>query len=303
MVIKKIFDLLHNLIDKSNFSEDDLGKLFEKLPDQIDVITKSAAEKILNSIEKRLYQNIYQNRLLRDEFLVHQEQKWGEALIYYEALYSCCVECGTEFFQYMVGNNKTKDLSYVFLVLMNLHARMCTICGEILCLMRNGYADGAFARWRTMDELKTIMFFIKQYGNDVAKSYLEYMDFEDFKHTKKFSDIIDIHEYEMGSEKYKIYENKSDFEWARCAACFTNSKDRITFKNIFEATGLNKGFQEEYDLACRAIHASPIATFNRLSSTGKDYEPLIVGPTDFGIPVPVKMQQSLLCREQFVLFY
>lgn len=297
---KKFFDIVKSHIEKSDFCNNDLDKLYEKLPDYISEITKSSAEIIFNSIENSLYKNIFYNRLLRDEFLIHQEQKWGEALIYYETLYFCCVECGAELYKYMTENQKLTDKSYMFDVLMNIHARMCTICGEILCLMRNGYADGAFARWRTMDELKTIMFFIKQYGNDVAKSYYEYMEFEDFKYNKKYSNIIDMNNYEMVSEKYRFYENKSDYEWARSASCFIKNKNRITYKMIFDETGLNKEFQEEYDLACKTIHASPSATFNRLSSTGKDYEPLIAGPTDFGFPTPgqnaaLSIMQGTIC--------
>jgi len=47
---------------------------------------------------------------------------------------------------------------FVFDVLTRLHSRGCQITGEILTLLRSGYAAGAHARWRTLHEIAVVAF-------------------------------------------------------------------------------------------------------------------------------------------------
>lgn len=44
---------------------------------------------------------------------------------------------------------------------------------EILTLVKNGLADGAFARWRSLFELSVISNFISSNSEEVAKAYYE----------------------------------------------------------------------------------------------------------------------------------
>lgn len=60
----------------------------------------------------------------------------------------------------------------VFPVLANLHARACQVSSEILVLLRFGFSEGAFARWRTLYELSAVGQFIKKKGQKVAERYL-----------------------------------------------------------------------------------------------------------------------------------
>ena len=69
----------------------------------------------------------------------------------------------------------------MFEVLLRLHARGIQISKEILVLFRNGYADGAFARWRTLYELSIVGLFISKHGNQIAKQYKDYASVETFK--------------------------------------------------------------------------------------------------------------------------
>ncbi len=79
-----------------------------------------------------------------------------------------------------------KNNDYVFEALIRLHAHACLVSQEILVLMKRGYADGANARWLTLNEIAVISFFIKKHGNDVAERYLLYQYIESCKAMREY---------------------------------------------------------------------------------------------------------------------
>ena len=50
---------------------------------------------------------------------------------------------------------------FMFLALQHLHGRACQMFLEILTLLRNGFGDCAYARWRSLYELNCTAYFIK----------------------------------------------------------------------------------------------------------------------------------------------
>lgn len=80
---------------------------------------------------------------------------------------------------------------------------------EIITLMKNGFADGAYARWRSMYELSIISSFIIQYGENVAKKF------------------------------YEASETDDRYEWARESKIFSTKKKHITFNDIQKACDIN----------------------------------------------------------------
>ena len=45
--------------------------------------------------------------------------------------------------------------------------------------MKNGFADGAYSRWRSLYELNIIASFISKYGEEVAEAYISSHNTED----------------------------------------------------------------------------------------------------------------------------
>jgi hypothetical protein len=64
--------------------------------------------------------------------------------------------------------------SFRLKALTMLQARACQVAEEILVLMEGGFADGAFARWRTLHELAVLAMFIAQSDEDTAHRYLDH---------------------------------------------------------------------------------------------------------------------------------
>lgn len=68
----------------------------------------------------------------------------------------------------------------MFAALVRLHARACQVAREVLALMRKGYADGAFSRWRAVYEMAATACFIAKNGEATARRFLEHRVVDDY---------------------------------------------------------------------------------------------------------------------------
>lgn len=85
-------------------------------------------------------------------------------------------------------NNRFRDSKsddIVFDVLLRLHAHACQVGAEMICLMKNGYADGAYARWRTLYETFIIALFIMNNGKECAQRFIDHSIVDYFSLMKK----------------------------------------------------------------------------------------------------------------------
>jgi hypothetical protein len=106
----------------------------------------------------------------RTEFCAHLEERWGPAFDILRAMYTVSHEIGA-----MAERRRRRSRAKRNLVLKDtiahLHARACQVVAEILCLMENGFADGAMARWRTLHEITIVTTVIARFGEDLAIRY------------------------------------------------------------------------------------------------------------------------------------
>ena len=249
-------------IKEHNLSEEDANKLIssilesdiieETYSDLIETLSSTLAE----TMESTMYEHVLEARAFTAEFLAKQEQKWGKAFVASEALYLCIIEAANNYNRYVVAEH-TGEESYTYLVLNRLHGRALQIYKEILCLNQNGFADGAFARWRSLYELSVVACFINKYGEPIAQAYTNSID----------SNTIN--------------------EWARTAPCFAKKKpnERITFQDLINNCDIHETWRGEYKFSNLFVHSSADATFNRLG-TYEDTETIAVGHTDWGMSLP-----------------
>ena len=83
------------------------------------------------------------------------------------------------------------------------------------------------------------------------------------------------------------YDEK-DNDWAKSASCFSHYTDssRVTFEAIQnKCSNVNESWKKHYRSACKAVHASPISTFGRIS-IHSDILSNGIGRSIFGIDEP-----------------
>lgn len=226
----------------------------------IDKMIQAASGTILKDMTKTMYEQVLDFRAEEDEFLAIQKQKWNKAFVASEALYIMNLEFVENYSKYVASleEERKRPFQWRYLAMQHIHGRALQIYLEIITLMKNGFADGAYSRWRTMYELAVVCDFISEHDENTAKTYYERSNSED-------------HQY----------------EWASVSGEFPIKKpEKITFADIRSKTTLNTTeWYNQYKLANKIAHASPQGTFKRLSNTGRK-NLIPVGRSDFGITTP-----------------
>lgn len=264
--LKLITDIIRNLYSqwKANGLSDDeiiLRTTDTKLESAFEELTDKISEYSIDWLMCNMHEWVKDNRARTNGFMTRNEQLWNKGFIASEAMYLIVLE-STQAYSDIVSESSPEILdgrAYLYLVLSRIQARACQQFLEILHLLKGGFADGAFARWRSLYELSVVAKFIKENGESVAKAY--YNDALSFDCSKNY--------------------------WAKAAPCFKSCKGKsIQFAAIQEQCGFSDAtYKNPYDLANQVVHSSPQGTFGRLCVPSvKDVIP--VGRSDYGLAAP-----------------
>lgn len=206
---------------------------------------KTASSKIAHAEEEEI-----------NKFIEHNYSVWKTAFEHSLTMYSIAVNAAEQHSKYADSllPELREESKYTFLALQRIQGRACQEFLEILCLLQNGFADGAFARWRSMYELCCIGHFIKQQGEQIAKQYINQ------------SHTTDQH-----------------YTWTSGAKTQSGKEIKInSFQTLFNCCRIDKLWQQQYKLACIVNHASPQGTMRRLA-TGDEKDSISVGQSDYGL--------------------
>lgn len=151
-------------------------ELTNNLADQLGESVAAAAEEVLKSIEKDWSEAAESERASSDGFKQRLEERWGAALDSLRLLiFTCNVFNHLYYDKTHEGGGTTSALSFV---MTRLHARALQVAREVLVLLENGFADGALARWRTLQEITVVAINIADGGESLARKYLDHNAFE-----------------------------------------------------------------------------------------------------------------------------
>jgi hypothetical protein len=115
------------------------------------------------------------------------ESRWGKPLGQMRMLLTMAREWGQWAY---TRQNSSKSTGKVVLkdILTRQHARACQVTDEILCLLENGFADGAMAGWRTLHEIAVVASVISRHGEEIAKRYLAHQAVESKRAMTRYLD-------------------------------------------------------------------------------------------------------------------
>lgn len=240
-----------------------LQGVYEKL---MEVVKKDS----FTFFQEHMFEIAMEEKAKTEEFVARMEQSWGKCFAASQTMYTIAVETAEEYSHFVSDNSGSecvKEKQYTMLVLQHIHGRACQEFLEILYMLRFGFADGAYARWRSMYELGCFAKFIVTYGEQIAKKYYEQSDTEEYKYT-----------------------------WAAGVTCNSGKKlgKNPNFKDIQDNCDIAPEWKKQYKLACLVNHGSPQGTFKRLAN-GPGSNCIPVGHSNYGIAMPaVQSAISLL---------
>lgn len=262
-----------------------------KMHDSIKDFVVTEANHLLGDFRENISAMLAEDRRDQIAFESRLQRKWSKAFDLMELLHLLTIEAGNTFNQAFATKAQEENDS-VFIVLRALHARACQVYGEVLTLLRAGYADGAHARWRTLHEIAVVAFSIKQFGNETAERYLQHEKVESYKAAKQHRDyehrineaaisdaqmqrVTDAHDaviHQYGKEF------ATDYGWA---AHILNDR-KPTFDRIEKAVELDH-WRPYYKLASHNVHAQPKGISFKLGLYKNQSGLLLAGPSDTGL--------------------
>lgn len=285
----------HLAIDIDPADVEKIEKAIEKVIEEaIPSITSEVSDLFLNEWKKQAPSLLEEQRADRSRFAAdHIRAVWGKAIDLLEILLSVTLEAGAEFNDYIRSSAAHDNL--VLEVLTRLHARGCQVGAEILTLLKNGFADGAHARWRTLHEIAVTSYFISKHGKDVAERYLHHTVIDTYRAALKHQEHCKALNFEPITEvamnNLKVQRDnlvarfgrayRADYGWAANAL----GKDDPKFTAIEEDVGLEH-LRPFYKLANLNVHAGSKGIAFRLGLTSANENLLLAGPSQFGLAEP-----------------
>lgn len=230
-----------------------------KIEDALMKVSEVMASDTVDLMESTMYERVLEERTKAFQFIAHNEQIWGKGFVASEAMYIVSLELAQTFNDYVAGlpQKDISDKQFRYVALCAIHGRACQQFLEILHLLKNGFADAAYARWRSIYELSVIAEFISKNGEDVAKAYCEAANTDDDYH-----------------------------DWAKAASFFASNK-HVSFDNIKRKCAVESdAWRGQYKLSNKVVHASPQGTFGRLANAPGIERLIPVGHSDYGLAMP-----------------
>lgn len=257
------------------------------IPDMADSVKKSLISSTSEMLRER--------RSLSNEFVVRNICRWANGFDLLETLIVICTESGDEFNR-SYRPQAVSDDDLVFDLVVRHHARACHIANEILCLLKNGFADAAHARWRALHEVTATAKFILKHGKECAERFY-------------YHEVVDSYN---GMVEHKKYEHRlqakgpTTEEIAECKAHFDQPIKKYGKKygdnygwasylfpdhNKVGFGAIEKDVQLEhmrpyYKWASQNIHTSSKAMRSRLGLCETDEDILMVGQSTSGMADP-----------------
>lgn len=233
----------------------------------------------------RKYTNGFNNRLYKT---------WKKPFDYFESLIEL-IASYTYSFTETFYEEAYKNNNLLFNVLQNIQARALLVSRECLTLIKNGYPDGAFSRWRTIYELSVIGNFLYIENNhDLCERYLNYYHIQEYldekysrerghqKHTDVSFENLKQN-YDFMVSKYGQDYSKGDYGWANNIF----NKKRVTFQEIKDKVDMDELYGY-YKLSSSYIHGNHKANEESLGIIPNLDKLKLVGPSNYGLSIPMQ---------------
>lgn len=272
----------------------------ELTSESVSVAVAERVEQLRNPDRLKLRRERREHRL--KEFGERLRHFWLDSLDSFEELVASCAELGDLVArEYATQTNLCGALEL-------LRTRAVQVGWEVHTLASAGYADGAYARWRTLHELAVVTEFIRKFGEDVATRYLEHAHVKNRKVLREYNECCQqlgyppISEAEIDrSEEVKnqiVARYGPDFgnDWGWAAeAC---RKGDPSFFDLRRESAYTH-WKAHYGMANHAIHAGPHGVLFRLGHP-LNSDPLpLSGPSLIGIGTPLDAAAGALVHTTF----
>lgn len=275
-----------------------VDRAYQALPSEL-------AKEFLETLYKRRDSMLADRRWRHRQFVRRNEARWRQGFDFLEMHIEIAMELGEEF-NADHRPEAAAESDYVFEVLTRIHARACLVAREIVTLLRNGFADGAHARWRTLHELAVTAKFISKHGQKAAYRYLSY------EHVEKYKRALNYQEHCAALEREPLTADEiNDLKLGYESVCEQFGKDEFTAPYGWAAEFLTTRYPKfpdlekdseldylnpYYKMANSWVHATPRGLSFQLSLSEAKQPVLLTGPSNGGLVDPAQCTAASLLQ-------
>ncbi len=227
---------------------------------------------------------------------------WGDSLDALEELVATCAELGDK-----VAQAHQRD-THLFAALELLRSRAVQVAWEVHALVSAGYADGAYARWRTLHEIAVVSEFLGKFGEDAAQRYLDHAQIKNRKVIREYNECQErlgyppIPQLEIdrseGLRAKLLEQYGKDFgnEWGWASQdC---GKADPSFFDIRAAADYGH-WKAHFGMANHAVHGGPHGILFRLGHPLGSKPMSLSGPSLVGLGDPIDASSISLMHATF----
>ena len=270
------------------------GKLEELSAEIFGELTVDVAETLRADLAQRRKAMLHEWAEIEEGFKRRNCVRWNDGFGLLRELWVTCEELGSNFDEnFGVGALEPQDFQIEALV--RLHSRALLISKEIICLLENGFPDGAMARWRSLHEATVIAWFLSVNDQETSLRFLRSFDVVAARALKQYFEYQDranltaVSETEVKSLQVissRILsdhgkEMKNDYGWASK----TLGIKRPFFSDIEKACELDH-WRPRYRWASSYLHPGYIPIGNLLGVSESDQPVFLVGHSNSGMTDP-----------------
>jgi hypothetical protein len=264
---------------------------------QLPILVPAVAERISKMTLRDLKQRWAEEQRLQQEdlseFRARMEETWGKPLGQLRMLLTIAREwCGET--RGESDKAGTQDKPRLRKLMVRFLVRSCQVTDEIICLLENGFADGAMARWRTLHEIGVVAAVVSKHGEEIAERYHAHQAVESKRAMSKYLACYKRLGYRpLGARAVKAIEKrydsaiakygksfKSDYGWA----AYHLNKEVPTFADLEAAAGYAH-MRAHYQMGNDNVHAGIKSMYSRLGLL-TDYDSLLAGRSNAGLADP-----------------
>lgn len=148
-------------------------RLKAEMPEMVSRIAKDSARLMVRRIRKQWPDVQAEHDESREAFAETIQLIWGDALDKLDMLLATAESVGGQAIE-VSRSSRSKKRVALTAALDRLHVRGCQVATEVLVLLREGFADAALARWRTLHEISVVAMLLGEQGEDIAARYLDH---------------------------------------------------------------------------------------------------------------------------------
>jgi len=264
----------------------DMDKIFlhvwPKLLDSVSKELKSELDKTSEKmlINQRKYASGFEQRLYK---------RWKKPIDLLEVMIRVSLDSASAF---RISTSEKIMKSVKYSAILRIHSRGLQISNEILALIEAGYADAAYARWRSLHELAVISLFLFDNSEEVSKMYLDHellvraREAQTYKeHYKRLNyPQLGRKSFDEIKKRVRIIKNRYGPDFNYCQGYGWIPRTIITdrnFKSLEKKVKLSK-LRPFYNLASNPIHGGPKGLYRLGLTQDSQDKVLLVGPTNYG---------------------